>query len=230
MWNLPIMFISLSSILSMIIGIVFGIVIIFLIYTLNVLKAINIDEAVLTNEDENQILINKKLNYELKGFKKNRNSSIGECMSDMIKRNEEMTSFITKTLYPQSLNPKLEITVKEAIELSRHISKRVDDLLEKKPLRILKKLKISQIIKITLIKKTIDNNIIIRFNKKHKISKTFGVIKGILNFINPVYWIRKILMNTVIIFIVRKICLKIISVVAVETYNVYSKDFMKERV
>lgn len=230
MENLPLMFISLTSILSLIIGIVFGIIIIFLIYMLNVIKAINEEETALTNEDENQILISEKLNQELSLFKKNKNSTIAECISDLIKRNEEMTNFVTKTLYPLSENPKLEITVKEAIELSRHISKRVDDLLEKKPLRILKKLKITQIIKITLIKKTIDNNFIMRFNKKLKISQKFGIIKGILNFINPVYWIRKILMNTIIIFMVRKICLKVISVVTIETYNVYSKDFMKERV
>lgn len=229
MIRLPLM-ISLSSIISMIVGIVFGIIIVFLIYMLNVLKAINEEEELIDELDSNGIIINEKLSQELHLFKKAKNSNIVECMSDMLKKNEVMTSFITKTLYPASDNPSLEITFRESIELSKHISNKVEALLEKKPLRILKRLKISQIIKITLIKKTIDNNAIMKLNKKLKITKRFGVIKGILNFINPVYWIKKILMNTVIIFIVRKICLKIITIAAIETYNVYSKDFMKERV
>lgn len=211
------MAISLSSLISMIVGISFGIILVFFIYMLIVFKSINNDLEVNLNEE-----INNKLNEEIKDYKKAHHSSIVLCIQGMLDKIEIMTNYITKSIYPDSNNPLFEITVKQTIDLAQNISYKVDELLNRRALKILKRLKISQVIQLSLIKRKIDDNIILKLNSKYKITQKFGFIKGIINFVNPVYWIKKILMSTVIIFILRKICIKIINIASQETFKAYS--------
>lgn len=211
------MAVSLSSLISMIVGASFGIIIVFFIYMLVVFRAVNNNLDINLNED-----INIKLNEEINDYKKSHHNSIALCIQGMLDKIEIMTNYITKSLYPDSSNPLLEITVKQTLDLAQNISYQVDELLNKRALKILKRLKISQVIQLSLLKRKIDDNIILKLNSKYKITQKFGFIKGIINFVNPVYWIKKILMSTVIIFILRKICIRIINIASQETFKAYS--------
>lgn len=95
-------------------------------------------------------------------------------------------------------------------------------------MRLIKKVKLSTILSLGDVKKTIDSSTLMRLTKKYKIKKIFSAITGVLNLINPLYWVRRLTINTSLDFAMKKLCIAIIGIVGEETYKIYSKRVFNE--
>ncbi len=147
-------------------------------------------------------------------------------MSDLITK---LTLNISKIFYPDSKYPLLELTIDEVIHLNEYILKRIEELFNKRGLRIFKRLKISTIYHITTTTKNIYDSGAAKYVREKELNKKRRLIVGALNIINPFYWVRSFVVNKSFDIIVSKVCLATIAIVGEETYKVYSKKvFDKE--
>ncbi|MGL4950009.1 MAG: hypothetical protein ACRC5M_06475 [Anaeroplasmataceae bacterium] len=223
---------NISVLISFLVGISFGIVLIVLLYFLVVLFSIRkkrhivkgVDNAI--SDEEVLELVNQTRDlFKDKKLRKDK-SQFSHCMDlsfDMIQN-------ISRRFFPESKYPLYEISVDELLLLSVYISKRLDELLSHRGLKLVRRLKISTIISLTDTKKSIDDHSLMKITKKYKLTSTFKAAKSVINVVNPIYWTKKLVINTTTSFVIGKICLVIISICGEETYKVYSKSVFDEEV
>lgn len=215
---------NLSTIIAFLIGIVSGIILLVLIYTLYVLITLNKKEVNITCSDLNNDRIEveeqiKKAQIKfLKIRKENKDISL-EIFKYLL---VDLMNDVAKIYYPNSEHPLSELTIKELILLSQYLSEKVESILDHFGLRFMKKIKMSSVIDILNMKRTIDHNNLIQATKK--ISNFSSKLWSLINFLNPVMWIKRGIINPSINLITKKICLLVISTVGIETYHIYSKQ------
>lgn len=221
---------SWTSLFSFLVGIIFGIEIIFLIYIYLVIRGLNkkrfLVDAQETNIDAKEILeIVSDYQNEFKGLKlEGIGANVGSC-SKMCKL---LTIDIAGKFYPNSKYPVFEISVDEVLLLTHYISQRIDEILSHKGLKMLKKLKISQIIAMSTVKKNVDDNALMKTSKKINLTGKISTIKKVINVVNPVYWVKRFIIDNSINIVVRKICVVSLGIVGEETYKIYSKSLFNE--
>ncbi len=142
----------------------------------------------------------------------------------------ELVLNIARKFFPESKHPLYELSINEVLMLGTYISKRLDEVLDFKGLRILRKLKISTIVSFTEVKEKIEANSIVKATKKYKIMEALSATKKVINIVNPVYWARKFLIDTTLSVVIKKLCLVLIGVVGEETYKIYSKSVFDREV
>lgn len=217
---------NFSILISFLLGIVLGVIIAVLIYLILVLSTMNKNKKVfkpqVENVDSNEII--QLIEEAKKEFKDERLRSDTPYVSYAIDISKKMIYEIAHKFYPKSKRPLFEISIDEAFMLFNYISNRLDELLDHKGLRFLKKFKISFIIGLYDIKEDLNENDIIKATKKYKLKNAFNAAKNALNIINPVYWIRKYVTSKAINIILKKLCVVMISVAGEETYKIYSKS------
>ncbi len=135
---------------------------------------------------------------------------------------------IAKKFYPKSKHPLCEISVDELLMLGAYISRRMDEILDHKGLRFLRKIKVSYVLGLYDVKEDISNNEVIKTTKKYKINEALNAAKKVINVVNPVWWVRKFVMNKAMEIVSKKLCIVLISVVGEETYKIYSKSIYNE--
>lgn len=136
----------------------------------------------------------------------------------------ELVIHIARRYFPKSKHPVLELSIDELILLCNYISKRVDEILGHRGLRILRKIKISTIVGLSDTKKIIEDNPIVKATKRYKIYETLAAAKKVINVVNPVWWAKKLITNSVMKIITNKLCLVILGIIGEETYKIYSKS------
>lgn len=217
---------NFSILISFLLGIVLGVIIAVLIYLILVLSTMNKNKKVfkpqVENVDSNEIIA--LIEEAKKEFKDERLRSDTPYVSYAIDISKKMIYEIAHKFYPKSKRPLFEISIDEAFMLFNYISHRLDELLDHKGLRFLKKFKISFIIGLYDVKEDLNENDIIKATKKYKLKNAFNAAKNALNIINPVYWIRKYVTSKAINIILKKLCVVMISVAGEETYKIYSKS------
>jgi len=117
----------------------------------------------------------------------------------------------------------LELSVSEILNLKHYITNRIDNILDKPILKNTKNLQVTQIMRVLDKKRAVDQNKIVIAAKKYKVGKVLKYTGAALNVVNPVYWFRKLVINTSVDLMTKKICVVIIGIVGEETTNVYSK-------
>ena len=221
--------IDFSSILSFLIGVFFGAIIILLIYVLLVLLSLHDKRyMVKTEEDSLQDSDVKRMVLEAQNTFKDK-SLRGDLSKPAYCKNivSDLALEIASRYYPNSKHPLLELSVDEIVILIGYIQKRIDDLLNRKGLRLLLRLKVSQIV--ALSKTTINVTSSKAFKTTVNANKKFQKVKKVLNVINPATWFRTLVINNTIGIIINKLCLIVIAIVGEETYKIYSKKvFQKE--
>lgn len=217
----------IENLLPFLIGIVFGFVLCLLIYLLIVVSSLkktknsaldivlNVDDEIIKNQIENAR--NKYIEESL--YKNTSQKTI--CLKDAC---WDLMNDIAAVYYPEAKYPLYELSINELIMLVNYISERVDSLFKGFVLKKVKNLKVSTIIKMLDMKKKFDENAIVKAANKHEVSKKIKVIKTILNSLNPIYWVKKIMIDGTFNIVVNKIALTIIDVVGEETSNIYSKS------
>ena len=123
--------------------------------------------------------------------------------------------------YPNSKYPLFELNVNEVLVLCHYISNRIDLVFDKKLLKPFKNISISQVLNmLDYYKKIKDNKAVQTIKKTGPVRQ---VLFTILNYANPVYWIKKIIVSGTISTALTKMCLIVIDIVSDETIKVYSK-------
>lgn len=217
---------NFSILISFLLGIVLGVIIAVLIYLILVLSTMNKNKKVfkpqVENVDSNEII--ELIESAKTQFKDETLRQDTPYVSYAIDISKKMIYEIAHKFYPKSKRPLFEISIDEAFMLFNYISKRLDELLDHKGLRFLKKFKISFIVGLYDVKEDLNENDIIKATKKYKLKNAFNAAKNALNIINPVYWIRKYVTSKAINIILKKLCVVMISVAGEETYKIYSKS------
>ncbi len=213
-------------VVTLLIGILLGIVITSLIYgiiLLSSLKKVKKDNPVIIQES---ILDDRELLDLVKTIKKDfqdltltfspteKIKYLGTTVYNTMKR-------IASTYYPHSKYPLYELNIDEILILFHYISDRINIIFDKKILKPFKVMSISQIFNaLDSYKRIQENKAVKTFQKTGKIRNAFF---SLINYANPVYWLKKLVINGTIQTAVNKMCLIIIDIVADETIKVYSK-------
>lgn len=223
-------FINFGSLFSFLFGIYFGAIIIALFYLYRVLKSLN-KKRYLVNVQEYDVdgkeieFLVKKAQQDFKDKNlRGEAGNIGHCVT----LTKQLVIDIATKFFPDSKYPLLEISIDECLLLTGYITSRIEELLDHKGLRMLRKIKISTIVGLTNAKKVVDENAVVQTSKRYKLKKKYQAVMGALNIVNPVYWFKKIVVNKSMDLVIRKICVVVIGIVGEETYKIYSKQVFNE--
>ncbi len=217
---------DLSMLFSFLFGVAIGIAIFALIYLLLVVSSMHKKNYIVMTQvkDVNDEVILEMINETQKVFKDKKLQGEASTIGYASTLSTNLVRNIATAFFPKSKHPIYELSVDEVILLFVYVSKRVDEILDHRGLRFVRKIKISTFIGLGEVKKEIDDNPIIKTTKKYKIKETFNAFKSVINVVNPIYWVRKLVVNQIFDVIMRKLCLAIIGIIGEETYKIYSKS------
>lgn len=209
---------------TFLIGFIFGAIFLVLFYLLFSLISLNKSKKNIEHfdneEKEKEInLIIKTKQADFLNLRENGTSTATALRTSCL----ELINQIAHEFYPNSKHPVAELTIDELILLDKYIILKIEGILNKKGLKILRKLRISTILKIADANTKIQNNKAIKMSKKLHIPKIAKVVNLVLNAINPFYWFKKLVLSPSLNFLIKKILLLTISTIGQETYQVYSK-------
>jgi hypothetical protein len=217
--------ISFLGFVNFFIGMMTGMIVFTAIYIYFLVrgKNINVENIKRPNIDVDEDELKEMIISKQKKFKRNKklgNQSIAKLTFEM---SYELVDEISKYFFPNSKYPMLELSVSELLDLNHYITNRLDKILDKPILKNTKNLQMTKIMRMYDTKKAIDQNKLIKAAKKYKVGKVVKYGGAAINVVNPVYWFRKIVINTSIDVMTKKVCLVVIGIVGEETTNVYSK-------
>ena len=218
--------INISSLIAFLIGIIVGPILFVLIYILITTKTIKKDAIILDENSKN--ITKEEIEQDIKIAQDSFLRRTKE-QKEITFKNIEIVSLqlikqIASRFYPDSKNPICELTFEEIILLDHYIVEKLESLLDKRMLKPLRKLKLSQVLQILNIKSSIDNSKPVKVAKKYKFKKIGQIIWQAINIFNPVTWTKNVVINPAINILSKKICLQIIETIGQETYHVYSKQ------
>ena len=186
-------------------------------------KNINIEDikrpTVDVDEEELRLMIIEKR----KMFKRNKklgNKSISKLTFEM---SYELVEEIATYFFPDSKYPMLELNVHELLDLNHYITDRIRGILDKPVLKNTMNMQVTKIMQMFDKKKQIQQSRVVKAAQKYKVGKIVKYGGAALNVINPVYWFRKLVINTSLDVMTKKICIVIIGIVGEETTKIYSK-------
>lgn len=218
-----------QTLLVLLSGIFLGFIIFGLIYLYAVVRSLS--SKVRTKKVEEEDVDEQEIRWLIKDAQKTFNDKkirdeegYATLLSQLTK---DLSNDIASKFYPSSKYPYLELTIDETILLIGYISKRFDELMSKRILKLFRGLTINQLIIAKDTKDSFDNHRIVKGIKKRGVAE---VVKGFLtaiNIVNPVHWIRKSI-GKVSDLIFVKIGLAIIGIAGEETYKIYSKKVFDE--
>ena len=215
--------IDFSTIISFIVGIVMGFILLLLIYALLVVSSMRSKDFItktdnddLTTQEVKDLVKECHLTYKNKSLRKDI-TRFTHC----INISKDLAYDIASRYYPKSKNPLMELSVNELTILMNYITKRVDEILNRRAIRILRQTKLITIVEFSNKAKEIEQSE--AFKNTMKVGKVANKIKNVVSIINPLNWGRRLIVDRIVNLIVDKICIVIISIVGEETYKIYSK-------
>ncbi len=120
-------------------------------------------------------------------------------------------------------NPIHQLTTKQLFELDNAISTRVEQIFNSKTLRILKRVKISDIYAARNVTNNIFENNLVKIVVEKDVKKHTNRVLYAINFINPLYYARKLVISRIFKIATDGIYVSVIEMVCYETYNFYGK-------
>ena len=193
-------------------------------------KNINIEDikrpTINVDKKELELMIVEKR----KLFKRNKklgNKSIAKLTFEM---SYELVEEIATYFFPESKYPMLELNIHELLDLNHYITDRIRGILDKPVLKNTMNLQVTQIMKMFDKKRQIQQSKVIKVAKKYKVGKIIKYGGAALNVVNPVFWFRKLVINTSVDVMTKKICVVIIGIVGEETTKIYSKKLFDKPV
>ncbi len=210
-------------------GIAFGFIFMMLVYLYSVIASLrkmkkNKKKAVDIDEIEIEMLI-KDAQKQFKNKKKRKEIGLLPYFKQV---NDELVKDIAKKYYPMSKYPLLELTVEETLELMNYISERINDFLSARILAPLKRRTLAQIRSIYDVKVKVEETKIVQMGKKVGAKRIGQAVLGVINVLNPAYWVKKVTVDRLYDIIIVKICLASIGIVGEESYKIYSKSVFRD--
>ena len=222
--------IDFTTVISFIIGAIMGIIILMLVYALLVVSSMRSKDFIaktqkddLTTEEVKDMVKRAQDSYKDKALR-----ATTPRFNHCVNLSKDLAYGIASRYYPNSKNPLLELSVNELTILMGYITQRVDEILNRKAIRILRQTKLITIVNISTKAKEIEQSEV--FKTGVKVSKVANKIKNVVSIINPLNWGRKLIVDKIINMILDKICVVIISIVGEETYKIYSKKVFNKDV
>ena len=215
-------------IISFLVGIFFGLLIFILIYVILLLKSIG-SKKFLVKSEVDDLTLQEVKELVFKAQKKYKNDKLrGDTpkFSHCMNLSKDLIYAISTRYYPNSKYPMLELSIDETILLFGYIQKRLDEILDKRILRLFKRAKISTIYDISVKSSRIVKSKTYEVSKS--VTKGVNTAKKALNVLNPAWWFRKTIIDTAIAKIMDKLYLVLIAIVGEETYKIYSKKFLND--
>lgn len=222
--------ISFFGFINFFIGMLTGVVVFIAIYIYLLVrgKNINIDDIKRPNVDVDEEELRVMIIDKQKKFKRNKKLGKQTIVKLTFDMSYELIDEISKYFFPESKYPMLELSVSELLNLNHYITNRLDDILDKPILKNTKNLQMTKIMAMYDKKKAIDEIKLVKAAKKFKVGKVVKYGGAVLNVVNPVYWFRKLVINTSIDVMTKKVCLVVIGIVGEETTNIYSKKLFNK--
>lgn len=207
-----------------------GFIILLLVYALAVVSSLRTKNFIIKTQNDDLTTLEVKdmvcltqTSYKDK-FLRQDTSRINHCF----KLSKDLAYAIALKFYPKSNHPFLELSVNEITMLTDYITSRVNDILNHRGIRMLRKLKISTIVDFSIKTKDIEESK--AFQTTKSISQNLNKAKYVIDIINPLKWGRKLIIDKIINIIIDHICLVIIGIVGEETYKIYSKKVFNKDV
>ncbi len=186
-------------------------------------KNLNIESVKRSTVDVDEEELKAMIIEKRKLFKKNKKLGDRSATKLTFDLSYELIEEIASYFFPESKYPMLELNVHELLDLNHYITDRIKDILDKPVLKNTMNLQMTQLMSMFDKKKAIQENKVMKTAKKYKVGKIAKYGGAAINIFNPVYWFRKLVINTSLDAMTKKICVVIIGIVGEETTKVYSK-------
>ena len=219
-----------TTILGFLIGALTGALIVLLLYALFVLASLRDKKFVVETEDDSLTAKEAKNLIELaqKTYKdkklRGKQGRIAYC-SGICK---DLVYGIAAKFFPKSKYPLLELSIDEVLMLSIYIEKRLEEIVNRRGIRLFKKTKISQIMVLTNATNKVTSSQ--AFKVANEVKTVSGTVMKVLNVVNPVTLIRKVTFEKAINIIIDKLCVVAIAIVGEETFKIYSKTVFNKTI
>ncbi len=219
-----------TTLLSFLVGAISGALIILLLYAFFVLASLRDKTFIIKTQDDSLTAKEVKDLIEIaqKTYKdkklRGKQGRIAYC-SDISKN---LVYGIASKFFPKSKYPLLELSVDELLMLTVYIEKRLEEIVNRRGLRLLKKFKISQIMVWTNATSKVTSST--AFKVANEVKSVSGKVMKVLNVINPITLVRKLTFEKAINIIIDKLCVVAIAVVGEETFKIYSKTVFNKTV
>lgn len=217
---------EILDLIPFITGLIAGFVICLLVYLLIVVSSLRKTEKKAKNfvvdvDDEtiNQIISNTRNKYDDEAAPLKTSEKL-VVLKDCC---WELLNDISKAYYPNSKHPLFELSIEEIINLDYYIMNRIEKIFDKRLINKFKNLKITSVLNIIDKTKKITGNKAVKAVNKAKIPAIAKGVTAALNFLNPVYWVKKVMVDAPYQLLLNKIAHTIIDVIGEETSKIYSK-------
>lgn len=224
--------ISFAGFVNFFLGMVTGVILFLVFLTFFFFRGKKVDlEKIKRPENEvDQNMIVKLIQNRQQLVKKNIRYSGESATKVTTQISYELTEEISRYFFPKSKYPMLELSVHEILDLTHYISNRIEELLDMPVLRNMKNIRVIQIVNLYEKKKYISDSHVAKAVKKYKVGRVLKYGGMVLNAVNPVYWFRKLVINTSIDAMTRKVAAVVIGIVGEETTKVYSKKLFDKAI
>ncbi|HOI46280.1 MAG TPA: hypothetical protein PLR26_00980 [Bacilli bacterium] len=220
---------NFQSFLTLLFGIMIGFFIFGAVYVVTIVISVKNDEKFKIKLKSEVDIDDEEIVKIVESIKKTfQADSVGLKTGDKIKligdMSWEIIYQIAEKYYPTSDHPVYELTLDEFLALNHYITNRIDSILGKKMLKVFRNMRVSKMIRFFETKRKVEEAKIVKAANKMQLPKVWKATMGVLNAVNPIYWFRKIVLETTYNSTVNKISLLILDIVAEETHKVYSKS------
>jgi len=207
----------------LLIGILLGLVLISLFYILSAfLKIRHIQKKQYTKDlDDNVRTIinntNERYKIESGGYKLSK--KVNTFLTIIIDELYDIAHYY----YPLSSNPLYEINFEEIIIAIDKMEPLIYEILNSSvALRLLKNQKIATFLK---IKETIEIfSTTLNITQFNQVSRLYTVVRVVMNFFNPIYWVKKITVDLLFYVVWDKIVSILLEYIGVSASSLYSED------
>jgi hypothetical protein len=215
--------IELSTLISFIIGIGFGITLFSLIYLYFLVRSVRapLHQKAKTLPPLTEDALNQILEDALVVFQsRQKETGFADAFFDTSKA---MIQTIAKEYFPMSKHPLLELSIDELMMMAGYIQERVDNLLKKGVLKNARQIRLIKFMEMIELKRRLDENRWMQLMRSDALQKTVISTLHLVNLFNPVYWFRRIIIKTSVDVLNKRIGKTLLAVVAEESSRIYSK-------
>ena len=219
---------ELSTLISFAIGLIFGMVLFTLLYTVFFVRGLRIKPQLSAQSPMDEAALKEVLKAHTDAMlAAQKELSFFDAFTTSAKA---LTEEIATYYYPESKYPLMELSVDELLQLDDYIHDRVAKTLNQGLLKNVKNVRVSRFKELVDFKKKLDDQAWMKIVSSKKTRKGIEATLGVINAFNPVYWFRKVIIKTSINTLNRHIAKSMLAVVAEETSRVYSKNVFNETI
>lgn len=214
-----------STILSFVIGIGIGMLLLSLIYALIVVSSMRDKKyaAKLQANDLKASEAEEMIQIAMAAFKDKTLRGDQKEMEHFKYVSMNLVYGIASRFYPDSKHPFFELTIDESLELISYVKERLDEILNHRGIKLLRRLKISQIMSLTeTTMQVVDSK---AYEVGINLQKTIKVSSYVLSVINPLNLIKKGTIDVGIHVIMKKIYIATLGIIGEEAYKIFSKSY-----